>query len=88
MNVGEIIFAPREGETQQQTEDRQKEAKAIFQAALNNAEGKALLSLLIEASNPMGPRFMDDSPEQAAFRDGEKSLIGLLWLNGTNDPKL
>jgi hypothetical protein len=85
MNVGEIIFAPREGETPQQTEDRQKEAKGIFQAALNNAEGKALLALLKEASHPMGPRFMGDGPEQAAFRDGEKSLIGLLWLNGLND---
>lgn len=88
MNVGEAIFAPREGETAEQTKARQAEAKAIFQNALNNDAGRALLAILKDASHPMEPRFLSgESTEAAAFRDGEKSLIGLLWLNGTNETR-
>lgn len=85
-NIGETLFGPLTGEPPEATEARAEANKQVFERALNNQAGRELLRLLYSVSHPMAPRFGHGrTPEEAAFLDGERSLIGLLWLNGTNE---
>lgn len=78
-NVGEIIYSPIEGESEEQYEARVEEADKIFKNALGNQAGLDLLRLLSGASPPIAPRFLSGGTDtEAAFLDGEKHLIGLL----------
>lgn len=82
MNIGELIFERRQGESEQQHEARCAENKAIISEALANPKGLRLLEMLKRHKDPMAPRFYQGRrPEDAAFDDGEKSVIGFLITN-------
>lgn len=88
MNLGEKLFSavPRNGETKEQAATRAKETGALFRRVFDNPDGKKLLRLLYSNSHPLAPRFAPGrSAEEAAFLDGERHLIGLLWANGTSE---
>jgi hypothetical protein len=86
MNIGEKLFSRRPGENEDVAAKRIKRNKRIFRDALDNTAGHELLRLLYSVSHPLAPRFTSDAkPEQAAFLDGEKHTIGILWLNGTSE---
>ena len=81
-NVSEILMAPREGETQEAHAQRCEVIEKTIKAALSGEAGGRLLNMLIEARHPMEPRFaMGRTETEAAFADGEASLIGWLLLN-------
>lgn len=85
MNIGEKLFAPREGERPDAYKAREAETMQIFRDALGTVEGQRLLNLLSSVSPPFAPRFsgkMDS--HQAAFLDGEKHLLGLLIVHSGN----
>lgn len=86
MNIGEKLFSPkpRNGETKEQGIDRAKRMGELCRRVLDNPDGHTLIRALYAASNPLAPRFSPGrTPEDAAFLDGERHLIGLLWANGT-----
>ena len=86
-NVGQLIFEKQEGETQAAHEARTRETQKLFKRVFNNSDGKELLSLLCNASNPMGPRHGGELTQgETGFLDGEKSTIGFLVLNSFDDP--
>lgn len=88
-NLGELLFAPKPGESPEVAAVRIDRNGQIFKAALNNQAGLELLRLLYAESHPMAPRFGGGrTTEDAAFLDGERSLIGLMWLNGTHETTL
>lgn len=87
-SLGEILFDPTlklPGESDAQAKLRVENNKQTFREVLNTTQGKAMLQLLAGASPPYGPRFTGDyNTAQAAFKDGEKSVIALMILNGTD----
>jgi hypothetical protein len=84
-NVGEIIFEQRPGEADADHAQRCDGIKRQFEAVFNNEAGIEVLRMLYAASHPLAPRFAAGrSSEEAAFLDGERSLIGFLWLNATS----
>lgn len=88
MNIGERLFSPVPvgGETPEQAAKRAEQNAALVRAVFGTPEGGRLLRLLYSVSHPLAPRFAPGrSSEEAAFLDGERHLIGLLWLNGTRD---
>lgn len=85
MNIGEKLFSKHPGENDDAAAKRINRNKRVFREALDNTAGHELLRLLYSMSHPLAPRFSTGAtPEQAAFLDGEKHLIGQLWLNGTS----
>lgn len=83
-NVGEIIFEPRSSESKAEYDERVRLTSQKFKTVFDNPAGREVLNILVEASNPFAPRFGNNrTPEQAAFLDGERHLIGWLILNGT-----
>ena len=91
MNLGQKLFSPepRKGETPEQALLRVKETGELFRRVFDNPDGRRLVKLLYSHSHPLRPRFEPGlSTEQAAFLDGERSLIGLIWLNGVSEPTM
>lgn len=88
MTTGQILFDPNaiaSGETPAQAKARVERNRKVFREALNNAHGKAMLALLTSVNPPYGPSFTGDfDPIKAAHRDGERGLISLMALNGTD----
>ena len=83
-NVGEIIFEQIPGEPDDAYSQRCDATKRKLEAVFNNPAGIEVLRLLYAASHPLAPRFTGGrTSEEAAFLDGERSLIGFLWLNAT-----
>lgn len=88
MNIGERLFSPVPigRETPEQAAKRAEENAALCRSVFGTVEGGKLLRLLYSVSHPLAPRFAPGrSAEEAAFLDGERHLIGLLWLNGRSD---
>jgi len=98
INLGEKLFSaepraldvnPPRRETAAEAEARVKQTQKLFRRVFDNADGKKLLKMLYTHSHPLAPRFgAGRSAEEAAFLDGERALIGLLWLNGTSEPTM
>ena len=88
-NVGEIIFDVLPDESQEEYEKRCAIIAGKLKTVFNNPAGLEVLDILINASHPLRPRFGNNrTPEEAAFLDGERSLIGWLWLNGTTQKRM
>lgn len=86
--VGTLLFSPKPGEAPEAAAKRIEANGATFRKALDNTAGRDLLRLLYSESHPMFPRTGNGlTAEESAFLDGERSLIGLLWLNGTSEKK-
>lgn len=84
MTFGQSLFDPREGETPEETAARQEKTVSLLRRVFNTPDGRRALGLLCNACHPMEPRFLSGiTPEQAAFRDGQRDVLGVLWLNGT-----
>jgi hypothetical protein len=87
--IAQKLFAPRPGESEDESKKRIEDNGRTFKAALSTKEGKALLRLLYSESHPLWPRYgAGQTPEESAYLDGERCLIGCLWLNGTTDKTL
>jgi hypothetical protein len=88
-NIGTTLFAPHPGERPETAKARIDSNRRVFREALDTPAGRALVRLLYSASHPLAPRFLaGETAEQAAFLDGERHLIGLLWLNGVSEPTM
>lgn len=88
MNLGQKLFSaiPQGKESKQEAALRVEETGKLFKRVFGTSDGKKLLKLLYSHSHPLAPRFAPGrSAEEVAFLDGERSLIGLLWLNGTSE---
>ncbi len=95
MNLGEKLFSaeprgldttPPRKETDAEAKARVNETRLLFRKVFDNPDGKKLLKVLYSHSHPLAPRFVPgQSAEMAAFLDGERHFIGLLWLNGTSE---
>lgn len=88
-NIGRTLFAPSPGESPEAAHSRIESNRKTFRAALDTPSGRDLVRLLYSASHPLAPRFLSgETSEEAAFLDGERHLIGLLWLNGVSEPSM
>jgi len=84
--IAQKLFSPRPGESEDDAKKRIEENGRIFKAALSNSEGKALIRLLYSESHPLWPCYgAGQTSEESAYLNGERNLIGALWLNGTNE---
>ena len=65
-----------------QSEEIERLAGLVF----HNEHGRKLLSLLVRARNPLGPRFNLSAPDPiaAAWRDGQADVISFLWRKGSD----
>lgn len=88
-NIGEIIFDPQPKESEEDYAKRVAIIAGKLKTVFNNPAGLEVLDILTTASNPLAPRFGGGrTAEEAAFLDGERSLIGWLWLNGTTQKRM
>ena len=85
MTLSSLIFAKREGETDEAFKLRHDKAERVFRAALANKAGHELIQLIINHRNPTHARFGNGrNSETAAFIDGQSDVISTLMLYGTN----
>lgn len=85
MSIDDMIFGQRVGEDAEAHAIRVKDTTRIFRNVFANAEGHKLIHLLVQARNPLRPRFAHGiTPEEAAFRDGQADLIATMMHRGTN----
>lgn len=81
-NLGQKLFEPLPGETPEAHKVRTDRTRALFRDVFGTQSGVELLKALALASPPFEPRFSGDfNPMQAAFTDGEKSVVALLVAN-------
>ena len=85
MSIDDIIFSRRPGETDEAYEARFADTERAFRNVLATLDGHKLVNLLVQARNPIAPRFEAGvSSEMAAFRDGQADVIATLLTRGTN----
>jgi hypothetical protein len=85
MSIDDIIFGQRVGEDTEAHAIRVMDTTRIFRNVCATGEGHKLIHLLVQARNPLRPRFGHGiTPEEAAFRDGQADVIATLMHRGTN----
>lgn len=83
--IEEIVLSAKEGESQEDYDDRVREIEATLSRVLDNVEGHAVINILLDACNPMLSRYRGESdPIAAAYRDGQADVISFLLLHGTS----
>jgi hypothetical protein len=85
MSIDDTIFGKRGDESLEDHAARVQATERVFRNVLSGLEGHRLIHLLMQARNPLRPRFIPGiTPEQAAFRDGQADVIATLMSRGTN----